>query len=143
MSQIKKRLGGWGLAQALTALFFTMPVLHGCSAFASKTQSVPFYSDPLGAEVVVEGRVMGVTPLTLELPRGEEVPVMIKKDGYRTRITTLRSYPRAVGIVDMAFGCVLLLPLLGLLSDGAWQLSPPSLNVILEPQTKGESEIGK
>lgn len=46
------------------------------------TQVVSFNSNPSGAEIVLNGVPIGVTPFTSQIERGENKVVLVKKEGY-------------------------------------------------------------
>ena len=48
-------------------------------------QLLTFTSEPDGAEVLVDGRVLGVTPLSIKLKKSKYSSVMVKKAGYKTQ----------------------------------------------------------
>jgi hypothetical protein len=69
------------------ALFFVLGalILSGCATIINgTTQSVTFDSIPQGAEILIDGARVGVTPLTITLEKNAKKTVMIKKDGYKT-----------------------------------------------------------
>jgi hypothetical protein len=56
----------------------------GCaSILAGKQRSIPFRSDPPGAEVLINGHSYGPSPVTLRLRHGETYHVTFRLDGYR------------------------------------------------------------
>jgi hypothetical protein len=62
-------------------------LLSGCATlFSGTSQDVTFTSDPDGADVVLDGDVIGKTPLTYELDRQtfRRSEVVIRKDGFRS-----------------------------------------------------------
>lgn len=66
-------------------------VLSGCATiFAPELQSIPVTSAPPGAEVLVDGVSVGVTPLTLELEPRTSYEVTLRLGG-ETVATTLES----------------------------------------------------
>jgi hypothetical protein len=42
------------------------------------TQSIPFDSNPQGAEIYLDGELLGVTPITLELSRGSGYTLLVR-----------------------------------------------------------------
>ena len=56
-----------------------------------KTQEVTFDSEPQGAEVAVNGRVIGKTPTTIQLDKKKDQTVSFKLEGYKTRTRTLET----------------------------------------------------
>ena len=56
-----------------------------------KTQEVTFDSEPQGAEVAVNGRVIGKTPTTIQLDKKKDQTVSFKLEGYKTQTRTLET----------------------------------------------------
>ena len=54
-------------------------------------QRVGVESAPVGAEVYLDGELMGVTPLQLRVGTGGDHSVMVKKEGYRSELLVLNS----------------------------------------------------
>lgn len=72
-------------------------VLFGLTACASvfrgTEQVITFQSEPSGAEILVDGNSLGVTPLTTKLKKNKYDVVMIKMSGYKTMTKPLdKSY---------------------------------------------------
>jgi hypothetical protein len=60
--------------------------LTGCAVlFNPNPQHVPVASDPEGAEVLVDGTLMGVTPITLELSGLKDYEVVLRLQGQERR----------------------------------------------------------
>lgn len=58
-------------------------LLASCSTIIKGTsQAITFTSTPSGAEVLIDGVSMGVTPLTVKLKKNKYSTVLIKKVGY-------------------------------------------------------------
>ncbi|MCY4027004.1 MAG: PEGA domain-containing protein [Acidobacteria bacterium] len=64
----------------------------GCALMAnSTTQSIDVTSTPPGAQVLIDGRAVGETPLRVELPRRRRSPVLrFEKEGYWSEAMPLR-----------------------------------------------------
>jgi hypothetical protein len=114
--------------------------LAGCSFFGSKMQTIGVSSDPPGAEVTASGKPVGTTPVHFQAQRGETLLVEVKKSGYQTQYRSGFRTLSTLGILDVVGGSAFLLPLLGLLSSGAWTHDPDEYGFILEPH-KETSQI--
>jgi serine/threonine protein kinase len=66
----------------------TAPTPKPSAATAAQTGTLVVESRPLGATVVVDGRVVGTTPLTIGDVRAGNHAVRIERDGYRTWTST-------------------------------------------------------
>jgi len=56
-----------------------------------KTQEITFDSEPQGAEVTVNGRVIGKTPTTIQLDKKKDQSVSFKLEGYKTQTRRLET----------------------------------------------------
>jgi len=62
----------------------------GCASIVSGTdQNLSFNSEPDDATVTVAGRVVGKTPLSVQIDKDENLAVTFEKDGYKTFSTQL------------------------------------------------------
>ncbi len=67
------------LGTLLSVIFFS-----GCASIMHGTrQPVTFSSQPSEAQVYLDGELKGVTPLTLDLKRGQYESMTISKEGYK------------------------------------------------------------
>lgn len=105
----------------------------GCSFAGPQTQMLTINSDPSGADVIINGRTVGKTPLQYEVDRGQDAMIQISKAGYRTEhIGTTRSLSE-MGWLDIVGGCFLIVPWIGLVSPGAYMHEPDMFQVTLRP----------
>ena len=77
--------------------------------------------------------MVGQTPIQFEAHRGDNLLIEVQKDGYQTQYRTTSRSLSSLGILDVVGGFVLLVPLVGLLSSGAWKHDPDKYGIILEP----------
>lgn len=88
------------LSRLLIAITFI--ALSGCATVISGTnQAVTFDSVPQGAEVIIDGARVGITPLTLVLKKSAKSIVMIKMDGYQTVTRDLTKNFDGVGVLNI------------------------------------------
>jgi PEGA domain len=116
-----------------------MMSFSGCSFFAPSMQTILITSSPSEAKVVAGGRPVGQTPVQFEAHRGENLLIEVQKSGYQTQYRTSSRTLSTMGTLDVVGGFFLLLPLLGLLSSGAWKHDPGQYGFILD----AEKESGK
>jgi len=65
-------------------LIATTFLLSNCATlFGPKSHSISANSNPIGAEVIVDGVSMGVTPVKLELDPQKSYTIEYRKNGYR------------------------------------------------------------
>lgn len=114
---------------AVVAVSFT-----GCSIFASSMQTLHVSSSPDGAMVVADGKPVGETPIQFDAHRGKDLLIEVKKPGYQSQFRTTSRTLSSIGTVDVIGAYFILLPLLGLLSSGAWKHDPETYGFVLEPE---------
>ena len=99
----------FGFRLALPALL----CLTGCATIlASKSKMVPLASTPSGAEVLLDGNPVGVTPMQLKVDHGKSHTVTFRKAGHRDMTCQLSAKTGAGWVVlDVLTGLV---PMLGI-----------------------------
>jgi hypothetical protein len=102
-----------------------------CSLFGSRRQTMEFASDPEGAEVYLDGRLVGATPLETRVRRRGDLSVMVKKEGCRTETRHPSKTLSALGFLDLIGGVFILVPFIGLMSSAAWKHDPVSYAILL------------
>lgn len=85
----KKRIGILGLS--LVALGTAMASLSGCATmFGESSDEVRFDSEPQGADLYIDGKLVGKTPITVTLPRRTETTTArATKAGYGSKSMNL------------------------------------------------------
>ncbi|MFT3785131.1 MAG: PEGA domain-containing protein [Tepidisphaeraceae bacterium] len=101
----------------------------GCSLFQPKMQTVTITSVPPGADITVNGQDMGKAPVSIQLERNKNHSI-IAALGSRTTVRELNSKFSQTGVLDVIGTIFFLVPGLGLLSPGAWELD--STNVVMQ-----------
>jgi hypothetical protein len=77
---------------AATTASLALLILIGCASIVDgTTQLVSFNSEPSGAQVLVSGSMVGVTPMSIEIKREKGTTVTIRKDGYEPHVVTLNT----------------------------------------------------
>jgi len=109
-------------------------LLNGCATiFHGSTDKVNFSSDPTGAQVYVNGQLMGTTPLELKLESKHTYTIEFRKEGYVNKTVLLTNSVGAGYIVlDVLFGLV---PVIVDAATGSWySLDQEHVNGVLEQQ---------
>jgi hypothetical protein len=129
----------------LSVLAFTMA---GCASIVSLItdggiqQEVTFNSEPSGAQVIIKGQAIGVTPLKAEVERAWDMTAVIKKEGYEEETVILRARlnPWIWGniISGGAFGSTT-----DYLSDGIVEYAPDAYLVTLKPRKASMEELDR
>lgn len=117
----------------------------GCaSIIEGRTQPVTFNSEPPGAQVVINGRPMAVTPATISLEKSEydNATVLFQKDGFQDQQATLNTK-----VTGWFWGNILSGGLLGSATDaisGAmWEYSPDKYFMTLRPMKASSGEMAR
>lgn len=123
----------WHVFRQVTVVFVTVS-FSGCSIFAPSLQTMQVSSSPDGATIVAGGKPVGETPIQFEAHRGKDLLIEVKKPGYQSQFRTTTRTLSSIGTVDVIGAYFILLPLLGLLSSGAWKHDPETYGFVLEPE---------
>lgn len=104
----------------------------GCSALKPVNDRISINCRPMDATVLVNGnKVPGIT--SLEVPRNQKVTVQAYKDGYLPYSKVVDNHLSIAAILD-AFGTfIMIFPVLGLITPGAWDLDQNEFNINLAP----------
>jgi hypothetical protein len=119
-----------------------MIYMTGCSFMVPWNQNFSVASEPPGARVTVNGKVLGSTPLTYTARRYQQQSVIVAKEGYVPQTRATAKTVSRVGIADLIGGSLILLPFLGLLAPGAWEQNPENITFVLDP-VQGPDTAGK
>jgi hypothetical protein len=95
--------------------------------FKGATDPINFGSNPVGAEVYVDGKLMGKTPLNLELTSKKTYAIDFKFEGQTKTVNLTNKVGAGWIILDVVCG---LIPIIVDAATGSWyMLSPKNLNV--------------
>jgi len=131
MTPTNRRLG---IRIALLALVGMQGL--GCATIVKgKSQTVSIDSNVSGAEIVVDGSVVGTTPYTGNLPRGSSTNLTLRKPGYRSKTIVLNSDVEPIFWGNLISGGVL-----GSSTDAGtgamYKYSPSNIQIDLQPEGK-------
>ena len=111
--------------------------LSGCSAFGPRMQTVTVSSEPMGANIIINGARAGQSPLRYQVQRSEDLLIEVRKPGYQTEYRHPHRTLSTLGILDVIGGSILLFPFFGLFSSAAWEHEPSTFGIILTPDEQG------
>ena len=106
--------------------------ISGCATIiAGKQANVNFSADPDGAQVYVNGSLMGTTPFQIKLDNNKDYVIEFKKEGYQPKTVFLN---KGIGagwvILDVVFG---LIPVIVDAATGDWNfLTTDNVRAVLE-----------
>jgi len=123
----------------LLSLTLVFLLTTGCaSILKGTTQAIPVNSDPDGADILVDGNLVGTTPSDVEFKRKRDHLVVIEKKNYQSKsVAVVKDVGGAV------WGNILAGGLIGWGVDAAtgaqYNLTPKTIHVRLEPLGEGSS----
>jgi hypothetical protein len=100
----------------------------GCSLFVPKLQPVKITATDPTAEILVNGKSVGTGTVAVQLERNKGHTVVAKADG-KTGAAAINRKISTTGVLDIVGGIFLLVPFLGLLGPGFWELDPDDVTV--------------
>ena len=104
----------------------------GCSLFVSSMQPVTISASDPAAEILVDGSVVGKGTVVTELSRKKSHSVLARV-GDRAGTAHIGRRISSTGVLDLVGGFLLLVPFLGVLGPGFWELDPDTLTVPIPP----------
>ncbi len=110
------------------ALMTSMTALPGCSLFVPKHQAITITASDPEAQLFVDGQPVGTGTTAVQLERNKSHTVTAKT-ATKSGAAALNKRISGVGIVDLVAGCFLLVPFLGVLGPGFWELEPENVQV--------------
>ncbi|MCC6547380.1 PEGA domain-containing protein [Candidatus Sumerlaeota bacterium] len=131
-----------GLAKRITCLSLGAVVLihtTSCGLIVSGNQTISLNSDPQGAEVKMDGMTQGQTPTSVRVSRRDEPIFTFEKEGYKTVQKSTEREPNTYFILDIIGGVLILVPFIGLLGAGDWDIEPGNISVVMDkkaPETR-------
>lgn len=99
------------------------------SIFKGTEQAVTFTSEPSGAEVMVDGQSLGVTPLTVKLKKNKFDTIMVKLNGYKTMTKPFDKSYDGIALLNIFWDS----STTDLITGAAYEYSPNSHYFKLEP----------
>ncbi len=122
---------------SVTLAVAIMSLQTGCASIISgKHQDIYIRSNPLGADVLIDGTPAGKTPVTTEVKRKRRHEIKITKEGYVEEIRLTKKGYNWWNVGNLVLGGII-----GIMIDFAtgavYSVSPDEVNVALSPISKG------
>lgn len=115
----------------------------GCATILDgSNQPVTFNSSPNGAQILVNGMQMGVTPLTTQVKRSKTAMILVKKEGYQEQQLTLQTKVNTYFWGNILFFGGLYSSTTDYASDAMIEYSPNMYYIALNPLPRLQSHEG-
>ena len=119
---------------SLSLCFLLILSQTGCSALMLWSQRITVIASESDAEIYINGELAGTGSVTKRVPRNQNVSLMARKKGYRTSISNISTTMSFTGTLDLLAGCIILVPLIGLLFPGASSLTRTNVTLALDKE---------
>ncbi len=117
--------------RALLLIVPLMMMSEGCSFLAPSTQKLSIRVSEPDARIYLNGTLIGEGSLSHQVNRGEKVEITVQKDGFYPVTRSVERNLSVPGRLDATGGYIILIPLLGLMSPGAYQLDTNEIDIRL------------
>lgn len=118
----------------ILSLVVILCYMAGCSLFGPTKQSIGVRTNPPEAQVLVNGKPMGITPLLFDVDRKDDILLEVQKPGYYPESRKSSSNLSGLGLLDVVSGFFWLVPFVGLTSSGAWEHVPADYEITMLPE---------
>ncbi|MBU6182166.1 MAG: PEGA domain-containing protein [Verrucomicrobia bacterium] len=105
--------------------------LTSCSAFQPARQDVTVNTTTPGATIKANGVTVGTSPVTFSAKRNQDLNLVATKPGYQASVMQISRQTSGTFALDLIGGWFLLLPWIGLLTPGAYELSSTQVEMPL------------
>jgi PEGA domain len=114
-----------------TTLSCAVAITAGCSAFQPSTQNVTVSTTTPGALIKANGVTKGQSPITFAAKRDQDLNLIAVKPGYQDSVLQIPRQTSGTFMLDAVGGFIWLIPWIGLLTPGAYQLSQTQVELPL------------
>lgn len=109
---------------------FAFVFLSGSATIISGTnQTLNFQSEPPGAQVILDGQMVGVTPVSVNIPKSRRSSVMFQLDGYQTVTRDLNRRYDTITLLSIFWD----LSTTDLITGAAFEYEPNSFFITMTP----------
>ena len=118
-----------------------LSLCSACSFLARGKQIVAVTVTPADAYVIANGvEYHTLSPMFIEVPTRDALLITAYKPGYRTAYYAADSELSSTGKID-ALGGIIILPAVGLFSNGAWRFTESNIRINLQPLPDPEVSV--
>ena len=111
----------------------------GCSFFVDSQQTIRIEASDPAARIFVDGQEVGTGSALVPMRRNRTHSVRAELSDGRVAQARIRKNISTPGILDIVGGVLFLVPFLGALAPGFWELDPDYLFLKLTPQAPAEA----
>ena len=105
-----------------TTITISLFAISACSAFQPPRQSVTVGTTVPGATIKANGVSVGTSPITFNAKRNRTLNLVATKQGYGDSVMQIERQMSTTFMLDVIGGWFFLLPWIGLLTPGAYEL---------------------
>ena len=105
----------------------------GCSLFVPSMQAVSISANDPAAEIHVDGQLRGKGTVAMQLKRNKSHTVLAKVDD-RAASANIGTKISGTGVLDIVGGIFFLIPFLGVLGPGFWELDQDNIVLAIPPK---------
>jgi hypothetical protein len=116
-----------GVCSMITLVMF----LPACSAFRSATVPFTVTAEPQDAEIYINGMPAGKGTASMAVQRNRNVQVMVRRDGCDSIQRSIGKHLSVTGVLDIVGGILILVPFVGLVTPGAFDLDEENIAVMM------------
>lgn len=116
-------------------VLFSLFLTSCASLFKGTEQTLTFTTEPSGAEVVLDGISMGVTPLSVKVKKNKYETVMLKLNGYKTVTRPLEKSYDGIALLNIFWDS----STTDLITGAAYEYSPNTYYTKLEAEARVSS----
>lgn len=124
------------MKRIFTVLLTSILITSCAGVFKGTEQTLTFTSEPSGAEVMLDGQSLGVTPLSVKVKKNKYDTVMLKLAGYKAVTRPLEKSYDAVALVNVFWDS----STTDLITGAAYEYSPNTYYFKLETEAKTASK---
>lgn len=115
----------------LILLSVCIALTPSCSLFRAGTQSVVVSATDSGAQLFADGAPIGTGTASVSLKRNESHTFLAKMPDGRAGTAQVGRSLSSTAMLDIVGGLFLILPFLGLLAPGAWDLDTTNVVIVV------------
>lgn len=108
-----------------------MTMQSGCSLFVPSHETVTVSTSEEDADIFINGNFAGKGIVNAAVKRNANVSIMAKKEGFQPATRSISKTLSTTGLMDVIGGFIFLVPFVGLMAPGAWDLSEENISIIM------------